>query len=78
MQFELRRRLRFPTGLGQLLVRFLREAEIVGALDGHFLFDIDDLANDVEIVLLGFFVHYAVARKGADNVVVGAFRKLLL
>jgi hypothetical protein len=42
--------------LGQLAVRFLCEAEIVGALGRHFLCDSQDLANDVEIVFLRFFV----------------------
>lgn len=48
--------LRFPACLGQLAVRFLGKAEVVGALDGNFLCDFEDLANDVEIVFLRFFV----------------------
>src|SRR5437899_12413711 len=64
--------LRFPTRLRQLAVRFLGKAEIVGALDGNFLCDFEDLAKDVEIVFLRFFVRHAVARKSSDHAVVSA------
>jgi hypothetical protein len=50
---------------GQFTVRFLCKAEIVGALDGHFVGDFEDLANDVEIVFLRFFGDYAVGCKGS-------------
>ena len=50
--------LRFPARLLQLAVRFLCKAEIVGALDVHFLCNFEDLANDVEIVYLGFSVDH--------------------
>jgi hypothetical protein len=36
--------------LGQLAVRFLFKAEIVDTLDGNFLGDFEDLANDIAIV----------------------------
>jgi len=51
--------------LYQVAVRFLCKAEIVGVLDGHFLCDFEDLANDVEIVFLRFFD--AVGRKSSDH-----------
>jgi hypothetical protein len=51
---------------GSAFVRFLGKAEIVGPLDGHFLCDFEDLANDVEIVLLRFFVDTA-GRKSSDH-----------
>jgi hypothetical protein len=38
---------RFPASLCQLAVRLFYEAEIVGAIDGRFLQDIEDLANDI-------------------------------
>ena len=62
--------LRFPARLGQLAVRFLCEAEIVGALDGHFLADVQDLAHDFEVVFLGLFVDHAIGRKSSDHAVV--------
>jgi len=37
--------LRFPARLGQLAVRFLGKAELVGALDGHFFCHVEDLAT---------------------------------
>ena len=64
--------LRFPARLRQLAVRFLCKAEIVGALDGNFLCDFEDLANDVEIVFLRFFVDHAVGHKSSDHAVVSA------
>ena len=51
----------------QFAVRFLGKAEIVGAVDGYFLCDFEDLANDVEIVFLRFFVDHAVGRKSSDH-----------
>jgi len=57
--------LRFPARLGDLAVRFLGEAEIGGALDGHFLCHVGDLAHDVEIVFLRFLVDHAIA--GSDH-----------
>jgi hypothetical protein len=68
--------LTLPSRLCQLAVRLFCEAEIVGALDGHFLRDIEDLANDVEIVFLRFFVDHAVGRKSSDHAVVSARRQL--
>ena len=52
--------LRFPARLRQVAVRFLCKAEIAGALDANFLCHFEDLANDVEIVSLRFFVDHAV------------------
>src|SRR5206468_2695156 len=51
--------------LRQLAVYFLCKAEIVGALDGHFLCDLENPANDVEIVFLRFFVDHAVDHKSS-------------
>ena len=64
--------LRFPPRFRQVAVRFLCKAEIVGALDGNFLCDVEDLANDVEIVFLRFLVDHAVGGKSSDHAVVGA------
>ena len=48
--------LRLTAHLCHLAVRFLCKAKIAGALNGQFLGDFEDLANDVEIVFLRFFV----------------------
>jgi hypothetical protein len=67
--------LRPVAGSGQLLIRLRRKAKVVGALDGHFLVHFGNQANDVEVVLLRFFIHDPVAREGPDNVVIRAFRQ---
>ena len=62
--------LRFPSSLVQLLVRFQGESKVVrlGVRDG--LIGVDNLADNVEIVPLGFVVDDAVAREGPDDVVI--------
>jgi len=52
-----------------------RKAKVVSALDGHFLVHVGDQANDVEVVLLGFFIRDSVAREDPDNLVLRAFRQ---
>ena len=63
---------RVSSPLTQLAVRFLCKAEIVGALDGNFVCDFEDLANDVKIIFLRFFVVDPVGCKSSDHAVVSA------
>jgi hypothetical protein len=51
------------------------EAKVVGLRDGHVLLHVRNQANDVEVILLGFFIDDTVAGEGPDHVVIGAFRQ---
>jgi hypothetical protein len=57
-----------------LLISFERKTEIVAPGIGNSLAGVHHLANDLEIVPLGFFIHRAVEREGADNILIDAGR----
>src|SRR4029434_1941812 len=59
-----------PADLVQLLIGLQHKAEVVGASVRHGFISVGNLADDVEVVSLGFVVDHAVARERADDVVV--------
>ena len=56
----------------------LQSLKIVSALNGNFPCGFEDLANNVEIVFLRFFVDHTVGRKSSDHPVVSARRQFPL
>src|ERR1043166_5005321 len=70
-----RRKLRFPACLIQLSVGPLCKAEIVSLLNRHLFVYLQNLANDIEIVSLRFFIDDPVAGETSDHTVVGSHRE---
>jgi len=60
----------FPTRLVQLLVRVVGEAEIVSPGVGQAFVGVSNLADNREIISLGFIIHRAAARERRYEVVV--------